>query len=513
MFVWRWTAVAAFEVAAVHSASLLFPDNRHRVIDMLKSSYPLYLANQPQEPNTALAVTNKFTSETASRVPIADAAMIDEAIAAAVAAEQPMRRLAAYERKAVLDHCVRRFRERFDEFAEALCVEAGKPIKDSRGEVTRLIDTFQIGAEETSRIGGEVMDLEISSRARGYTGIFKRVPVGACSFVSPFNFPLNLTAHKIAPAIAAGCPFVLKPASRTPIGALLIGEVLAETDLPPGAFSILPCRRGDADAFTTDPRLKLLSFTGSPEVGWEMKARAGKKKVVLELGGNAACVIEPDWADLDDAVNRIVFGAFYQSGQSCISVQRILIHRSIYEDVRDRLVKQVKSLTVGDPADENTFVGPLIADSEAERLEQWVQAAAEAGATVLCGGEREGVMLTPALLEGVPPQAKIAAEEAFGPVAILSAYDDFDDALAQVNDSDFGLQAGIFTRDLYKMQRAWDELEVGGVVIGDVPSWRVDHMPYGGIKDSGLGREGVRFAIEDMTEIRNLVIRNPNRPS
>lgn len=476
---------------------------------MLRPAYPLYLANQAQQPNTDLAVTNKYSGEVACRVALADAGMIDQAIAAAVAAEAPMRRLAAYERKAVLEHCVKRFRERFDEFAEALCVEAGKPIKDSRGEVTRLIDTFQIAAEESVRIGGELMDLEISPRARGYTGIYRRVPVGACSFVSPFNFPLNLTAHKIAPAIAAGCPFVLKPASRTPVGALLIGEVLAETDLPAGAFSILPCSRGDADAFTTDERFKLLSFTGSPEVGWAMKARCGKKKVVLELGGNAACVIEPDWTNLDDAAERIVFGAFYQSGQSCISVQRILIHQSIYAEVKDRLVAKVKQLKVGDPADETTFVGPLIAESEAIRLEAWVNEAQAAGATLLCGGQRDGALLHPVLMEHVPRGAKIGTEEAFGPVAILSSYDDFDAALNEVNDSAFGLQAGIFTRDIYKMKRAWSELDVGGVIIGDVPSWRVDHMPYGGVKDSGLGREGVKFAIEDMTEIRNLVIRDP----
>jgi acyl-CoA reductase-like NAD-dependent aldehyde dehydrogenase len=478
---------------------------------MLKPHYPLYLANKAVQPNADLEVTNKYTGEVATSVALADAAVIDQAIAAAVAAEEPMRRMAAYERKAVLDHCVARFQERSAELAEALCVEAGKPIKDSRGEVVRLVDTFRIAAEESVRIGGELMDLEIAPRARGYTGIFRRVPVGACSFVSPFNFPLNLAAHKIAPAIAAGCPFVLKPASRTPVGALLIGEVLAETGLPAGAFSILPCNRTEADAFTTDPRFKLLSFTGSPEVGWEMKARAGKKKVILELGGNAACVIEPDWHDVDDAVNRIVFGAFYQSGQSCISVQRILVHRSIYTEVRDKLVARVRDLVVGDPADEKTFVGPLIAESEARRLDEWIQSAVTAGGRLLCGGQREGALLHPALLEQVPVDQPLVSSEAFGPVAVLSAYDRFDDALREANASCFGLQAGVFTRDLYKMQQAWMELDVGGVVIGDVPSWRVDHMPYGGVKDSGLGREGVRFAIEDMTEIRNLVIRNPAR--
>ena len=408
----------------------------------------------------------------------------------------------------MLNHCVQRFEERADELALALCIEAGKPIRDARGEVSRLVDTFRVAAEESVRLGGEVMNLEIAPRARGYRGMFVRVPIGPCSFISPFNFPLNLAAHKVAPALAVGCPFVLKPASRTPIGALIIGEVLAETDLPPGAFSILPCRRDGAELFTTDERLKLLSFTGSPGVGWDLKARAGKKKVVLELGGNAACVVDPD-ADLDDAVTRLVFGAFYQSGQSCIGVQRILAHASVYDRLKQQLVAATEPLVSGDPKDEATFIGPMISEGEAEWLHGWIQAAVAAGGRLLCGGGRTGAMLEPTLLEGVPRDQPLCADEAFGPVAVLSRFETFDAALAEVNDSVFGLQAGIFTRDLYHMQQAWDELEVGGVIIGDVPSWRVDNMPYGGVKDSGLGREGVRFAMEDMTEIRNLVIRTP----
>jgi len=479
----------------------------------LPDSFPLYVANRAESPNRDLAVTDKFTGDTVTRVPVADAALIDRAIAAAVAAEAPMRRLSPDLRKSVLDHCVARFTARAEELARALCVEAGKPIRDSRGEVTRLIDTFSIAAQESVRIGGEVMNLEISPRTRGYRGSFRRVPVGACSFISPFNFPLNLAAHKIAPAIAAGCPFVLKPASRTPIGALLIGEVLAETALPPGAFSILPCHRDGADLFTTDPRFKLLSFTGSPEVGWAMKARAGKKKVVLELGGNAACIVEPDWKDLDDAVRRITFGAFFQSGQSCISVQRILIHESIYADVRDRLVRSTAALVAGDPKREETFVGPMITEADAVRLHGWIEEARKAGARVLCGGHRRGAVLDATLLEHVPAHLPICALEAFGPVAVLTPYSTFGEALALANASTFGLQAGIFTRDLYHVQQAWDELEVGGVVVGDVPSFRADNQPYGGVKDSGLGREGVRFAIEDMTEIRSLIVRTPPGPA
>lgn len=475
---------------------------------MLQEHYPFYLANRPATPNSDLEVTDKYTGKTATRVAMADAETIEKAIAAAAEAATPMANLAAYERQAILDHCVKRFREREDELAQALCIEAGKPINDSRGEVSRLIDTFRIASEESVRFGGAVQELEISKRAKGYRGQWKRMPIGPCSFISPFNFPLNLAAHKVAPALAVGCPFVLKPASRTPIGALIIGEILAETDLPEGAFSILPCHRDGADLFTTDERLKLLSFTGSPDVGWKLKSKAGKKKVVLELGGNAAVVVDED-ADIDDAVERILFGAFYQSGQSCIGVQRILIHRSLYAAFRERLVAETKALKSGDPKEEDTFIGPMISEDEAERLETWIQEAIQAGGKLLCGGHRDGAMLEATLLEDVPQGEKACAKEAFGPLAVLSAFDTFDEALAQVNDSDYGLQAGIFTRDIYKAHQAWDALHVGGVIIGDVPSWRVDHMPYGGVKDSGLGREGIRFAMEDMSEIRNLVIRTP----
>jgi acyl-CoA reductase-like NAD-dependent aldehyde dehydrogenase len=474
----------------------------------MKDIWPYYLANEPEQPNSDLAVTDKYSGEVVAKVAMADPKAIDRAIAAAAAAAEPMRKMPAYARQAVLDHCVVRFRERFDELADSLCAEAGKPIKDARGEVTRLIDTFRYAAEESVRMRGEIMDLEISARAKGRHGMFKRVPIGACSFISPFNFPLNLAAHKVAPAIAVGCPFVLKPASLTPLGALIIGEVLAETDLPAGAFSILPCTRSGAELFTTDPRLKLLSFTGSPEVGWDLKARAGKKKVVLELGGNAACIVDAD-ADLDDAIPRIVVGAFYQSGQSCIGVQRILIHESIYQDCRDRLVAATKALKMGNPRDPETFIGPMISEKEATRLGSWIEHAQKRGGKLLCGGKREGAMLEATLLEDVPRDCDVVSKEAFGPAAVLSKFSDFDVALKQVNDSVFGLQAGIFTRDLFKALRAWEELDVGGVVIGDVPSWRVDHMPYGGVKDSGLGREGIQFAMEDMTEIRLLVIREP----
>ncbi len=474
----------------------------------MTKTYPYYLAGEAVYANTDLKVTDKFSGEVAYEVPLATPDVLDEAIAAAEGAAEAMRNMTVYERQAVLEHCVARFRERADELAEALCIEAGKPINDAKGEVGRLIDTFKIAAEETPRILGETLPLDISPRAKGYRGMTQRVPIGPCAFISPFNFPLNLAAHKVAPAIAAGCPFVLKPASMTPIGALVIGEILAETDLPKGAFSILPCRRDSADLLTEDDRLKLLSFTGSPDVGWKLKARAGKKPVVLELGGNAACVVDNDW-DLDDAVARVIIGAFYQSGQSCIGVQRLYVHSDVYDTFKEKLLAKTRALKSGDPKDPETFIGPMISESEAERLHGWIKDAQDRGATLLCGGERDGNMLQASLLENVPADCELSAEEAFGPVAILEPFDDYDAVLKRVNDSRFGLQAGIFTRDIYKAQKAWDELEVGGVVIGDVPSWRVDHMPYGGVKDSGIGREGIRYAIEDMTELRLMVVRTP----
>ncbi|HET7301095.1 MAG TPA: aldehyde dehydrogenase family protein, partial [Oleiagrimonas sp.] len=331
---------------------------------------------------------------------------------------------------------------------------------------------------------------------------------GPCSFITPFNFPLNLVAHKVAPAIAAGCPFVLKPSERTPIGALIIGEVLAETDLPKGAFSILPCNVEDAGPFVEDERLKLLSFTGG-QIGWDLKAKAGRKKVVLELGGNAACIVDADQESrLDFVVDRLIFGAFYQSGQSCIGVQRIYVHESLYDKLKRKFVAKTKKLKAGDPKKKDTFLGPMIDEAAAERLHGWIKEAKDAGAKVLTGGKREGNMLDATVLENVPDDATVNCQEAFGPVALLTPFKDFGEALKRVNDSEYGLQAGVFTNDLAHTMQAWDVLEQGGVIVGDIPSFRVDNMPYGGIKRSGFGREGIRYAMEDMSEIRLLVIRD-----
>ena len=474
----------------------------------LKKTYPYYLANKPVATNTDLEVFDKYTGKRVTRVAVADAKAVGKAITAAYKAREAMAAFPPGARREVLEHCVRRFEERREELALALCIEAGKPIADARGEVTRLIDTFRIAAGEATRIGGDVLELQISERTVGYRGMVKRVPIGVCSLITPFNFPLNLVAHKVAPAIAAGCPFVLKPALKTPIGALIIAGILAETDLPAGAFSVVTCSDEDASPLVEDDRIALLSFTGGL-IGWDLKARAGRKKVVLELGGNAACIVDADpGVALDEVVKRLVSGAYYQSGQSCIGVQRIYAHADIHDALRRKLKAAVGKLRMGDPRDEETFIGPMIDEEAAMRVEDWIAKARKAGAKKLAGGEREGNMLPAWLLEKVPHDSDLYRKEAFGPVAFIEPFEDFDDALAAVNDSEFGLQAGVFTARLDHAMRAWDRLDVGGVVVGDIPSFRVDNMPYGGVKLSGLGREGVRYAIEDMTEQRLLVIRD-----
>jgi len=475
---------------------------------MLRETYPYFLAGRPVQANTDLVVTNKYTREPAFRVALADAGAIQAGIAAAAEAFEQTRRLPGFRRQAILEQVVEQVDRRKEELARALCIEAGKPIRDARGEVTRLMDTFRVAAQEAVRVPGEYVALDISERAAGYQGWWRRFPIGPCSFVSPFNFPLNLVAHKIGPAIAVGCPFVLKPASLTPVSALILGEILADTDWPAGACSVLPCRREGADLFTTDERLKLLSFTGSPEVGWALKAKAGRKKVVLELGGNAACVVD-DGADPEYAARRIILGAFYQSGQSCISVQRIFAHERIYEHLKQELVDRIALLKAGDPLDEGTFLGPMITEADAKRIEEWVKEAVDVGAKLVCGGRRDGVFYDATLLENVRADLRISAVEAFGPVAVMAPYIDFAEACRWVNDSVYGLQAGVFTPSLNHAWYAFENLDVGGVIINDIPSLRVDNMPYGGIKESGLGREGVRYAMEDMTELKLLVLNQP----
>lgn len=470
-------------------------------------SFPFYLAGIPVRVNTELAISNKFNGEVAFRCSLADAAVIDRAIAASTRAFEETRRMPSFARQAVLRHVLARVDQHREELARTVAIEAGKPIRDARAEVGRMIDTFHIAADESVRIGGEYLPLDISPRSRGYEGITRRFPLGPCAFITPFNFPLNLVAHKVGPAIASGCPFVLKPASSTPISALILAGILAETDWPKAAFSVLPCESQNAQALITDERIKLLSFTGSPQVGWAMKSKAGKKKVVLELGGNAACIVD-EGCDVAAVADRLIIGAFYQSGQSCISVQRILAHQSLYDPLRMALRERAERLVAGDPLNENTFLGPLISEDDAKRTEEWVREAVAEGATIACGGTRNGSFFDATILENVNPKMKVSCVEVFGPVATLQPFNDFTDAISIANDSDFGLQAGVFTNNLHHAWLAFRELEVGGVIINDIPSFRVDSMPYGGVKESGYGREGVHYAIEEMTELKLMVIRS-----
>ncbi|MDY3305787.1 aldehyde dehydrogenase family protein [Psychrobacter sanguinis] len=471
--------------------------------------YPLYLANKAHEgADDALEVVNKYNQETVAEVARADSELLEQAIQKGLEAVPAMQALKPYQKQRILLDCVAKFTERFDEFTEALIAEGGKPEAAAKAEVKRLIATFQFAADAVTTVPeGEVLPLDATEASAGYRGFSKRVPIGLCGFISPFNFPLNLVAHKIAPAIAAGCPFILKPASYTPIGALMIADVLAETDLPEGAFSILPMSSKVADVLVTDERIKLLSFTGSDKVGWDMKARAGKKKVVLELGGNAAVMIEPD-ADLEKALPRVIIGGYSQAGQVCISVQRVLIHKDIYQSVKDKLVTLAKEVKSGDPSQADVVIGPMIDKGELERIQQWIDEAVEEGATLLCGGEVDGLVMNATILENVSHESKLYKDEAFGPVMILEAYDDFDKGIELANDSRFGLQVGVYSSSINKAMQAWDHIEAGGVIINDVPTFRVDNMPYGGVKDSGFGREGVKYAIEDMTEIRLMVVKD-----
>ena len=429
----------------------------------------------------------------------------EAAIDAAVKAFQITRKLPAFERQRVLRQVASGIADRKDEFARTLAREAGKPIKMARTEVERAIFTFTVAAEESTRIEGEYLPLDWQEFTRGRWGIVRRFPLGPVSAITPFNFPLNLVAHKIAPAIASGCTMVLKPAPQTPLCALMLGELVQEAGWPEGALNILPLSNEDAGVLVTDDRLKLITFTGSAAVGWDIKRRAGKKKVALELGGNAAVIVHSD-AELAYAAERCAAGGFSYAGQTCISVQRILVERSVHAPFTEILVEKVRNLKIGDPLDDRTDIGPLIRESDAIRAEQWIQEAVADGANILTGGHRDGSMLEPTILTGTSPEMRVNCQEVFAPVVTVEPYDDFDDAVHRANDTPYGLQAGVFTRDAARLFHAFEELEVGGVMAGDVPSFRIDNMPYGGVKESGLGREGLRYSIEEMTEPRLLVM-------
>jgi glyceraldehyde-3-phosphate dehydrogenase (NADP+) len=430
---------------------------------------------------------------------------LEEAIAAAAAVAPSCRKLPSYTRARVCTEVAQALAQRKDALAESMVLEAGKPIADARGEVDRAVYCFELAASEVERLSGESMPLDLTPASPGRLGITRRVPVGPVGAISPFNFPINLAVHKVAPAIAAGCPVVLKPAPQTPTACLILAEAIDATSWPKGALSVVPSAPQVADVLVTDERIRLLSFTGSAKVGWDMKRRAGRKKVVLELGDTASVIVEDD-AALDYAIPRIVYGGFSYAGQKCISVQRILVREPFYKKFTERLVDATRKVKAGDPRDPSVLVGPLINEGAARRIETWIEEAKAGGAEVLLGGPRQGNVIPPTILTNVPREAKVCTEEVFGPVVVLEPYRAFEDAVAQVNRSDYGLQTGVFTERIDRALAAFEELEVGGVILNDVPTYRSDAMPYGGVKNSGFGREGIKYAIEDMTEIRVLVI-------
>jgi glyceraldehyde-3-phosphate dehydrogenase (NADP+) len=472
----------------------------------MATEYPFFLAGRWQRSSTLLPVTNPWDDALVGTTWLAGDADVEAATAAAVAAAETMRQLPAYERGSILARAAAALTRRREEIGRVLSGEAGKPIRDALVEVDRAAATLQVSGEEARRLGGEVIPMDLAPHGKGRIAIQRRFPLGPVAAISPFNFPLNLSAHKLGPAVAAGNPVVLKPATKTPLSPLLLAAALEEAGLPAGALSVLPMSRQLGDALVTDDRFKLLTFTGSSPVGWAMKARAGRKKVVLELGGNAGVIID-ETADVAWAVKRVAAGGFAYAGQSCISVQRVLVHTRVYQDFARRLIARAGELVVGDPLDPATDLGPMIETGEVDRVESWVNEAVAQGARILAGGRRiRPSAYAPTVLEGVPEVARVCAQEVFAPVVALYPFSSFDEAIAAVNRSRYGLQAGVFTRDLSRALTAFERLDAGGVIINDVPTYRIDHMPYGGVKDSGVGREGPRYAIEEMTEPKLLVI-------
>jgi acyl-CoA reductase-like NAD-dependent aldehyde dehydrogenase len=471
--------------------------------------HPIFLAGRWVESPDPLLIENPANpDEPAGSTFTATEAQYEEAVTKAVEAFEVTRNLPAYERGAILRNISSGIKARREELGRLLAMEAGKPIRDALTEVDRAVLTFRLGAEEAERMYGEVIPLDLMASSRGRVGITRRFPIGPIAGISPFNFPLNLAAHKISPAIATGNPIVLKPPSKDPLIMLTVAEIIEEAGAPAGSVSILPMTRELGDKMVADDRFKLLSFTGSPSVGWRMKERAGKKKVVLELGGNAGVIVDES-ADLDWAVRRTLTGAFSYAGQVCISVQRMFIHEAIWDRFMERFVEGAKALKVGDPLDASTDLGPMVDKAAANRTQRWVDEAVAMGGKLLLGGKADGTYFAPTILTDVPETAQVCSNEAFAPLVVAFPFKNLDQAIKQVNNSFFGLQTGVFTNDLGGAWRAFSELEVGGVIVNDVPTYRIDHMPYGGVKDSGFGREGLRWAMEDMTEVRILVLAQP----
>jgi glyceraldehyde-3-phosphate dehydrogenase (NADP+) len=435
----------------------------------------------------------------------ADKQQVKNAIHSAHLAFEKTKSLSSFERFEILSFIASEIKRRKEELAESITLSAGKTITSSRMETDRAANTFQVAAEEAKRLEGEIIPLDWSPQTKKRWGFIRRFPIGVVAGITPFNFPLNLVAHKVAPAIASGNPVIIRPASQVSITSLLLGEIINESGLPKGGINIVPCGYEEASPLLEDERVKKITFTGSPEIGWKLKKKAFKKKVTLELGGNAAVIIEPD-TDLGFALSRTLLGAFSYSGQICISIQRIFLHENIYDRFMADFVTAAKKLIIGNPLDEDTEIGPMINTGAARQIEEWVNEAVEKGGHLVTGGQRNGRLFEPTILENVKPELRVSCQEAFAPVVVVSPYKDFEEALKGVNHSIYGLQAGVFTKDLQKAFHAYEILDVGGVIVNDIPTFRIDHMPYGGVKESGFGREGLKYAIEEMTELKLMAI-------
>lgn len=451
-------------------------------------------------------IRSPYDGQTVGQVALAPQAHAEEALEAAAEAFAQTRDMPAHARAQVCYNVAAGIQRRADELAELITAEAGKPIQYSRAEVARGVQTFLLAAEETKRWGGEVIPLDLAPATEGYVGLTRRFPRGIMAAITPFNFPLNLVAHKLAPALATGTPVVLKPARQTPITSLVLAEIIEQAGWPEGALSVLYCDDSVSEYLVTEERVATLSFTGSDRVGWVLKEKIPRKHVLLELGGDAAAIVAKD-ADLEWAIPRCAVGAFAYGGQICISIQRLLVAREIRDEFIERFVAHVNKLPVGDPIDPKTVIGPVIEEGAANRIEKWVEEACAQGAEKLAGGRREANLIWPVVLTNVPPDSQLACSEVFGPVVSIGTFDDLGEAFEKVNASRYGLQAGLFSRDLPSVFQAFNRLEVGGVVANDYPMLRVDNHPYGGVKDSGFGREGVRPAMEELTEVKTLLIK------
>jgi acyl-CoA reductase-like NAD-dependent aldehyde dehydrogenase len=467
--------------------------------------YKIFIGGEWRTSLRKIQVKNPFNGEVVGEVYLASPDDLEDAVISAQRAFEETKQLPSYKRAEILEFISNEIAKRKEEFSQMITKEMGKPILFSRTEVERAIFTFKIASEEAKRINGELIPLDLASHSERRFGIIRRFPIGVILAITPFNFPLNLVAHKVAPAIASGNPIILKPSSQAPIVSAMLSEIIERSGYPAGGFNLVPCKSDEIELLVRDERIRMVTFTGSSEVGWRLKNIAGKKKVTLELGGNAAVVVEPD-ANLDYAVKRIALGSFGQAGQSCIAVQRIYVNEKIYDEFEKRFVEETKKIKVGNPFEPDTIVGSMIDENAAIKTENWVNEAVQNGARILIGGKRNGTLYEPTILVDVKPDMKVSCQEVFAPVVTLEKYNHFEEAIEKVNNSRYGLQAGVFTSDYKKIFYAFEKIEVGGVIINDYPTYRIDHMPYGGVKDSGFGREGLRYAIEEMTEMKLLVL-------